>query len=376
MRRHVIQPRDNWPAIVESQGMHYHSLDDIPYWDESVCYEFTLHEINELEAATYELDRLCLQAVQFVLDEGRLDEFQIPREFQEFIRTSWEKDEPTLYGRFDLVYDGRSPPKLLEYNADTPTGLIEAAVIQWFWLQDQFQGRSQFNSIHERLIEAWRKLRTQFNSGGSPLHFVAMADQLEDFMNVNYLRDTAHQAGWETRYLHLEEIGWDAARSAFTDLDENAIEHCFKLYPWEWLQRDSYGAMLLESSTQWIEPPWKAILSNKAILPILWELFPQHPNLLEASFAPLSHDNFVTKPIFSREGANIQIFSHGQLRQATDGQYNGPVIYQALCELPNFEGFHPCLGSWFVNGWACGLGIREDESLITGNESRFVPHYF
>jgi glutathionylspermidine synthase len=36
-----------------------------------------------------------------------------------------------LYGRFDLAYRGDGPPKLLEYNADTPTALFEAAVVQW-----------------------------------------------------------------------------------------------------------------------------------------------------------------------------------------------------------------------------------------------------
>jgi glutathionylspermidine synthase len=31
-----------------------------------------------------------------------------------------------------------------------------------------------------------------------------------------------------------------------------------------------------------IEPIWKLILGNKALLPLLWEMFPNHPNLLPA----------------------------------------------------------------------------------------------
>ncbi len=140
--------------------------------------------------------------------------------------------------------------------------------------------------------------------------------------------------------------------------------------------RETFGPMLLYDTASWLEPPWKAILSNKAILAVLWELFPDHPNLLRADLARPATGTYVQKPIFSREGANIQVFQSGRLRLATDGPYDGPCVYQEFSELPSFAGQHPCIGSWVVNGWACGVGIREDDSLITGNLSRFVPHLF
>ena len=61
-------------------------------------------------------------------------------------------------------YDGKAPPRLLEYNADTPTALLEASVAQWFWLQDCFPTADQFNSIHERLIDALMKYGMRRNS--------------------------------------------------------------------------------------------------------------------------------------------------------------------------------------------------------------------
>jgi glutathionylspermidine synthase len=372
MRRQTSRPRDNWPRIVESQGLVFHSIDEIAYWDESVYYEFTRAEIDQLELATDELNVRCLDAVQYVIDQDRLGDLQIPPEFHEFIRESWERDEQTVIGRFDLVFDGRSPPKLLEYNADTPTSLLEAAVIQWHWLRDQFPLRQQFNSIHDRLIEAW----STFRAGRSPrMVFAALGGEIEDFINVNYLRDTAIQAGWQTDYLDIETLGWNEDTKIFTDLANRPLPDIFKLYPWEWMHREQFGPMLARSQTRWLEPPWKAILSNKGILAILWEMFPDHPNLLPASFQPLAGDH-VRKPLFSREGANIQIVKFGMVRSETGGPYDGPLVYQQLCELPNFQGFHPCIGSWLVNGWACGIGVREDESLITGNVSRFVPHLF
>ena len=142
MLRRRIQPRPEWQQVVESQGLHYHTLDGVPYWDETAYYEFTATEIDRLEEATYALDQLCLDAVQHVIDQDLFDQFLIPAEYRDFIRRSWDRDQHTLYGRFDLAYDGHFAPKLLEYNADTPTALLEAAVVQWFWLQDRFPRRA------------------------------------------------------------------------------------------------------------------------------------------------------------------------------------------------------------------------------------------
>ena len=373
MQRHTTEMRPDWQTKVESTGMHFHTVGGIPYWDESAYYDFTPQEVDVLEAATYELNRICLEAVQHVIDLDRFDEFLIPKEFRQYIRHSWQRDEHTIYGRFDLAYDGTHPPKMLEYNADTPTGLLEAAVTQWYWLQDKFPARNQFNSIHERLIEAWKAVKKEW---AGILYFAALAGHVEDYMTVNYLRDTAMQAGWQTQYIDVEKIGWHPRRQVFTDERENEIVNCFKLYPWEWMQREKFGPMVLKDTVNWLEPPWKALLSNKAILPVLWELFPDHPNLLRTEFEPPSRGSYVEKPILGREGANIRIVDSGRPRLTTAGPYQGPFVYQQLCELPRFDGKHACIGSWIVNGWACGIGLREDDTTITGNLSRFVPHVF
>jgi glutathionylspermidine synthase len=194
-------------------------------------------------------------------------------------------------------------------------------------------------------------------------------------MTVNYLRDTAIQAGLKTTYIEVERIGWNHGRQQFVDENERHMSTVFKLYPWEWMIREKFGEKLLADNTYWLESPWKMLLSNKAILPILWELYPDSPYLLPASFEPMA-DNFVRKPILSREGANIQIVSGGKKLIETDGIYGGPYVYQQYSPLPNIGGNYPLVGSWMVNGYACGMGIREDATPITGNTSRFVPHFF
>jgi glutathionylspermidine synthase len=373
MKRIPTTPRPDWQTKVESQGFHFHTADTTPYWNESAYYQFTSREIDQLEAATYELDKLCLTAVQHLMNHpDRLSQFNIPTDWIPFIQASWESDEITVYGRFDLAYDGMSPPKLLEYNADTPTGLLEAAVVQWYWMKDQHPGADQFNSIHEKLIEAWKRYKPSMN--GSMMYFSSL-DNLEDFMTVSYLQDTAVQAGLDARYIQCEDIGWHNTRQVFTDLDENQIQQIFKLYPWEWLLRDQFANQVKTSETKWLEAPWKMVLSNKALLVILWELFPGHPNLLRASLEPIVGQS-VRKPMHAREGANILIQAGNQTLIETPGNYTGPYVYQQYQQLPSFDGNHAVVGSWMVNGYACGIGIREDNSLVTGNLSRFVPHLF
>ena len=94
------------------------------------------------------------------------------------------------------------------------------------------------------------------------------------------MRDTALQAGLAGKPLAVPQIGWNGKR--FTDPDEMPIRVMAKLYPWEWMAREQFGAHVLTDTTAFIEPAWKMILSNKMLLPLLWEGFPGHENLLPA----------------------------------------------------------------------------------------------
>lgn len=372
MQRFHSKPRPDWPKTVESQGLLFHTPEGETYWDESAFYRFTASEIDALEKATYALNDMCLAAVQRVIDENRFADFGLAPPVAAHVVRSWDRDELTIYGRFDLAFDGHGPPKLLEFNADTPTALLEAAVIQWHWMKDVFPNLDQFNSIHERLIESWGVAKQTLPG---PMYFTCLAGNIEDYMTVTYLRDTAIQAGLRTEYLPIEQIGWNAPRGQFVDLREQHIANCFKLYPWEWLLKEAFGPNLLIDNTRWLEAPWKMLLSNKAILALLWEMFPQSPYLLPASLEPLEGD-YVRKPTLAREGANVQTVVGGRVVSETEGIYPGPWVYQKLHPMPKFDGNYAVVGSWMVNGYACGIGVREDATPITQDTSRFVPHVF
>jgi glutathionylspermidine synthase len=143
--------------------------------------------------------------------------------------------------------------------------------------------------------------------------------------------------------------------------------------------REDFGQHLLTSKTQWVEPAWKMLLSNKGILPMLWQKYPNHPNLLPAFFETDPQQalasGWVRKPLYSREGANIELVDLQGQRLQVDGPYNdAPFIRQAFHALPKFDQSYTLIGSWVVGDSAAGICIREDNSLITKDSSRFLPH--
>lgn len=372
MQRQALPPRPDWAASVETLGFDFHTLDGAPYWDESAYFEFSAAQIDAVEDAADELHRLCLEAVERVVTEGLYDRLGIPDAVSGLIEASWRRRDPHLYGRFDLAWDGTAPPKLLEYNADTPTALFEAAVVQWQWLQDRFPDADQFNWIHEALVDRWGQMGL-----GDRLHLVASAGHGEDQGTVRYLEATALEAGLSCKVLAVEEIGWDG--QGFLDLEDEPIASLFKLYPWEWLLREEFGNHVARANTRFVEPAWKVLLSGKGILALLWEMFPGHPNLLPASReAGALTGKVVRKPLFGREGGNVAILdAAGLLVDEAPGPYGEEGwVYQAYAPLPRSVAGHVVAGVWVVGDKACGLGLREDAGAITRNSSRFLPHLF
>lgn len=393
MERHTIESRPGWQQTVEAQGLIYpltrYPDDSLrPYWDESAYYSFTLPEVEALEEVVEELHGMCLAAAAHIVEQDRFSDLGIddPR-LARLVAESWRRREelPSLYGRFDLHYDGSGPAKMLEYNADTPTSLVEAASPQWFWMEERFPGADQWNSLHERLVAAWKR-QAPLLPPGAPLHFAhSSGDELgEDLMTVAYLEETAQQAGLETVAISMEDIGWDRLSGRFVDQRLRFMRACFKLYPWEWLAGDDFGPYVLDTldngggtgSTLWIEPAWKMLLSNKALLAILWELNPGHPNLLPAYLdgpRELAQTRgYAAKPLLGREGAGVTLHEPGA--EPVPRAPDDPCCYQELAPLPDFDGNRVVLGAWVVEDESAGLGIRESAGPVTDEYARFLPH--
>ncbi len=382
MQRIPIAQRPDLARAAAEHGFEFRDGIGIPYWDESAYYQFASRQIDEdLRKPAEEIERLCFEVVERASnDETVLGRLGIPQPFWDYVAESWRNQEKNLYGRMDLSYDGTGAAKLLEYNADTPTALYESSVFQWAWLERATElglipeGCDQFNDIDESIVGAFSNLGVAELS-----HFACVADIEDDRGTLEYLEECAQEAGLRTCFLSMEEVGVDA-EGRFTDLEDRVITTLIKLYPWEWIMAEEFGRHVPASGVTFIEPPWKAILSNKGLLPLLWEMFEGHPNLLPAYFdgdprAAELGDSYVRKPLLSRQGANIEIIRDGRTQTRSDGPYGGEDhIVQAFHPLPGIDGNYPLVGCWLIASRAVGLCIREDRTLVTGKDARFIPH--
>ncbi|NYT32627.1 MULTISPECIES: glutathionylspermidine synthase family protein [Rhizobium] len=381
MKRITLPARPDWLDKARAVGFGFHEMYGEPYWLDDAAYTFTLDEIEmQIEGPSQELHDMCMDLVgDIVGSEEALDRLAIPEDLRDVVQRSWQRRDRHLYGRFDLAYDGTGPVKLLEYNADTPTSVFETAYFQFNWLTDQValgslpKDADQYNSLQESLVEAFEQFSKE------PIfHFAAMTDNEEDRGTTVYLMDCAVQAGHRVELLDIREIGIDA-QGRYTDLQDRVIDRCFKLYPWEFMLREPFARDLVRSGDVFVEPAWKAVLSNKGLLPLLWQRHPNHPNLLASYFADdpaaSSLSDYVRKPLLSREGENVTIFRDGRELISAPGDYGDEgFIVQAYAPLFESDGGFAVLGSWIVGDRACGLAVREDRSRITANLSRFVPH--
>jgi glutathionylspermidine synthase len=382
LKRHIIRPRPDWKDEAARVGFTFHHLDGALYWDERAWYEFTLAQAEAVEDAASDIHAMCLDFVaEAVKSERIMERLAIPEAHRDYVAETWSRGDPSLYGRFDFAYDGETPPRLYEYNADTPTSIFETAVFQWLWLEGRIKDGAlptdadQFNSLFEKLRDRFAAI---FPDGGF-VHFSSDAESLEDRQTVKFLEDIAGQAGLDPRFVAIDKIGLDAD-GRFVDDGDNIIQAIFKLYPWEMMLREPYADNVAASKTQFIEPAWKSLLSNKGLLPMLWERHAGHPNLLETWFeddpgSAALGESYVRKPLFSREGANIELVDRGVTAEVLDQGYGAEGwIRQALHIPPLFDGNYPVIGAWIVGDEPAGMGIREDIGPVTKNMSRYLPH--
>ena len=330
---------------------------------------------------------MFIAAAQNVIDNDRFDELGMPFNLIDAIKMSWENEVHWhLYGRFDFAggLDGK-PIKLIEFNADTPTSLFESAILQWAMLkQNNLDEHLQFNSIYESLMDNFKRLITLDESveefeehyRGWKILFSSVAGNKEEELTTKLLAHIAKDAGFECDFSYVDEVEFGEE-----GIFKNGVnyEYWFKLIPWEEIAiEEGELAMFLTQIMRnqkaiILNPAYTLLFQSKGILKILWELYPNHPLLLESSYEPLQGKDFVRKPMFGREGANISIVKDDVKLQENIGPYgNNKMIYQQYYELNSNENEYYQAGVFFAYE-GCGLGFRKG-GLIIDNASKFVGH--
>lgn len=347
-------------------------------------YAFQEHFADRINLATMELNHMCLRATDYVIQSDvLLAKFGLPEWIWPKIRRKWEgmwvSGYKTFSGRFDISFNGRHV-KMFEYNSDSAGTYLECAVIQVNWAKSVGCdiGKSAASDLEQLLIDQAKYLFT-----GNFVHILIDNDE-EEIYSAWYIQEVFQKAGVECKVL----IGLDFKHEngKFFDPDQQEIKTVWKMWNWETVISD-YSAprvegkvklsdLLLDDNIEVYEPIWKLVTSNKALLPVLWELFPGHPNLLRAEWnidGYLADKAYVKKPIVGRCGQNVQIFKQGGEKvEEMEGKYAArDHIYQEVFEIQTFDGYHPVIGSWVVGRKHAGFGIREDTKLITDHESPY-----
>lgn len=375
---------------LESMGLTWHTdADDTSYLSDEIIH------ISDTEAEAYyeagnELYDMFIEAGEYVIKNDLFFELDIPPSLIGAIKQSWEEDiHWHLYGRFDLAggLDGKQI-KLLEFNADTPTMLYESALMQWALLKyNGLDEIAQFNNIHNALSENFKRLITleedtsRFEElyEGWKILFSCITESYEDITTTRFLEYVARESGFVCDFAPIDEVHFSPTEG----LSHNGVnyEFLFKLIPWENIAIDEpelaalISEMMENRNSIFLNPAYTLLFQSKRMLKILWDLFPNHPLLLPASFEPLPQMKQVRKPAFGREGANVEILdTNGKILESKSGIYgNHKSLYQAHYELNTHNGAYYQPNVFFAYE-SCGLGFRKGGAIID-NFSKFVSHY-
>ena len=376
---------------LESIGFVWHTDSDNSSYISDEIVIINEHEANAYYEACNELYDMFSEAGQYVIDNDLFHDINIPFNLIEMIKESWENDVHWhLYSRFDLAggIDGK-PIKLIEFNADTPTSLFETAIIQWAMLKaNGLDEASQFNNLYEALKDNFKRIITHdtdvekfeeyYANLGWKILFSSISSSSEDINTTKLLEHIASEAGFNTDFEFIENVQFND-EGIFKD--EESFEFWFKLIPWENIAiEESELALILteiikEKRAIIFNPAYSLMFQSKGFMKILWDLYPNHPLLLETSFEPLENKKQVEKRCFGREGANTKIInSDGSIDVQTDGDYEGhKAIYQEYVELPTDSMGNSYQAGVFFAYEACGLGFRRGEKILN-NMSKFVGH--
>ena len=375
--------------ILDNMGCHWHTDPDKSAYISNEIVEITQEEADAFYEAGNELYEMYVEAGDYVIQNDLFFELDIPPSLIEPIKQSWEEEVHWhLYGRFDFAggLDGKAI-KLLEFNADTPTMLYESAVIQWAVLKANGMDENlQFNNIFEAIGENFQRMITlgedisQFDSmyEGWKILFSSIRGSSEEERTVRFLQEIATSYGFDTEFCYVDEASLSGSEGLF--LGDQNFEFWFKLIPWENIAIDEpemaslMAEMMANKNTIFLNPAYTLLFQSKRMLKILWDLFPNHPFLLESSYEPLKNKKQVRKTAFGREGENIEILdSLLQPLESRAGNYgNHKPIYQEFYELNSFEENFYQANVFFAHE-SCGLGFRKGGKIID-NYSKFVSH--
>jgi glutathionylspermidine synthase len=371
-----------------SWGWHWLlGTDTLPYIHQQVV-ELTHAQAQAYLDAANELYPMYVAAAEHVISNKLYQDLAIPPSLIPSIEHSWAHDNHWhIYGRFDLAggQDGL-PIKLIEFNADTATCLPETALVQWASLKaNGMDEHNQANNLYQSLVEQFATTKAQNPQMQPFMLFSGVEGAPEDDANLQILMEAAQEAGFKVAFEYIENVEFSEQEGVFRQNNETGqyekYNFWYKLLPWEYIAWDEpeltqiLEKQTLTGKTMVLNPAYTLLFQSKGILPILWQLYPDHPLLLASHTQRPIGQKCVQKVMLGREGANVQIINeYGRVLSETPGEYaNQQVVYQAFAEFPvDALGRNYQAGVFFA-GEACALGFRLGSDIID-NRSQFCGH--
>jgi glutathionylspermidine amidase/synthetase len=359
----------------------------------STYFEISSSIHDELKVATNELHAMFTAATDHVLKNPEYwPRFEFPQFFWNRAVKSFSKGDKPLSGRLDFSITKEKGIKCYEYNADSASCLMECGYTQGAWSHatnlDKV-GRDAGECTAEVISSAWKRILPE----GTLVHFLHDNDSEERYHTL-YMMELAEKGGMRCKeVIDLNTYKFNENGNIIDD-ENNVVSHIWKTWSYvtllDKLERDGGSIrrsgdvrlvdICLHDDITVFEPIWCAIPSNKAILPILSELFPDSPYLLRSTYSLtdwMHLSGYVTKPVSGRCGENIAIHSaessadtFHEAIAATLGRFQGAsVVYQELCSLPKLDGNFVQINTFCGGGQYAGTVTRVDASPIIGLES-------
>lgn len=385
MQAWLDESRPEIAAYVFDMEGHRLSMNDA---DRARYFSLSESALREIKHAANELHAMFMHATHHVMeDDARLERFNIPPALWPKIHQSWNNRRTHMItGRLDLSVSARGI-KVYEYNADSASCYLECGTIQREWARHFgiAEGRDTGEDLYADLCAAWRV------SGVDGGIHIMLDDDPEERYHALYMKAAIEEAGLSCRLLDgLSGLAWND-EGAVVDRDGVPIRWVWKTWAWETAFEEIRAQLeggesdkatvaprladvLLREGVMVFEPLWTAIPSNKAVLPVLCELFPDHPNLLETRYDlndGLRTRGYAVKPIGGRCGSNVAVVNrHDDVVAATAGRFdNQPQIYQELFPLPRIGDYYVQHSAFVVDGHYSATCVRVDPGLVITGES-------
>ena len=362
-----LEERLGWEQAMMDLGFVYHSFDEA-YWMDQLGLELTYKEWNAIGQASLEVHAMGMDMIGDVVKSGCFEPWKFSDLACQLVTESWNRGDPSLYGRFDFTFSPEGFAKVYEYNADTPTSIMEASLAQSNWAQARHLQSSCF--LEEKMPLAFAKLASL---GASKMAIAGLSTSVEDTANLFPMVQWARMAGIDAQWCSIETMQFMYATQQH-GFDGEGLEWIFKLYPWEFFVKDN-AQFLKKTKTRFIEPAWKMLLSTKAFMAEVWKRHPGHPNLLatyyEGEEGPGLEQGYVRKPLLSREGANVEIIKDNVFLQKEIGPYGKEgFVKQEYCAMPEPEKSKRfTIGGWIAGDQFAGTCARYTDDHVVTNVS-------